>query len=96
MRNIDISTLPPYSKRSIQHIRRVNYTISIWKNSHIAQPNITVPSERHGRTRVNGAVEPLRLTPQRLDCVLQDTIDTVSVEKGEEEDSDVEVEYIID
>ena len=40
MRNMDMSTLPPCRKCLIQHVRRVNYQLSIWKNSHIAQPNI--------------------------------------------------------
>ena len=52
MRNMDMSTLPPCRKCLIQHVRRVNYQLSILKNSHKAQPNIPVASERHGWTRV--------------------------------------------
>ena len=100
MRNIDMSTLPPCRKCLIQHVRRVNYQISIWKNSHIAQPNIPVPSERHGWTKVNGNLEPLwiegQVLPQRLADILQETIDADSDEEGEEEDSDVEVDDIVD
>ena len=100
MRNMDMSTLPPCRKCLIQHIRRVNYQISIWKNSHIAQPNIPEPSERHGWTRVNGALEPLwiegQVLPQRLADILLATIDADSDEEGEKEDSDVEVDDIVD
>ena len=100
MRNMDMSTLPPCRKCLIQHIKRVNYQISIWKSSHIAQPNIPVPSERHGWTRVNGDLEPLwiegQVLPHRLADILLDTIDADSDEEGEEEDSDVEVDDIVD
>ena len=78
----------------------VNYHLSIWKNSHKAQPNIPVASERHGWTRVNSVLEPLwiegQVLPQRLADILQDTIDADSDEEGKEEDSDVEVDDIVD
>ena len=99
MRNIDMSALPLCRKCLIQHVRRVNYQLSIWKNSHIAQPNIPVASERHGWTRVNGVLQPLwieeQVLPQRLADILQDTIDADSDEDCEE-DSDVEVDDIVD
>ena len=66
MRNMDMGTLPPCRRCLIQHVRRVNYQLSIWKNSHIAQPNIPVASERHGWTRVNGVLEPLWVDGQVL------------------------------
>ena len=95
MRNM--STLPPCRKCLIQHVRRVNNQLSIWKDSHIAQPNISIASERHGWTRVNGVLEPLwiegQVLPQRLADILQDAD---SEEEGEEEDSDVEVDDIVD
>ena len=97
---MDMSTLPPCRKCLIQHVRRVNYQLSIWKNSHIAQPNIPVASERHGWTRVNGVLEPLcikgQVLPQRLADILQDTIAADSDEEGKEEDSDVEIDDIVD
>ena len=100
MRYMDMGTLPPYRKCQIQHVRRINYQLSIWKNSHIAQPSIPVPSERHGTTRVNGVLEPLwiegQVLPQRLADILMDTIDDDSTEKEEEEDDDEKIYDVVD
>ena len=100
MRNVDMGTLPPCRKCLIQHVRRVNYQVSIWKSSHIAEPNIPVPSDRHGWTWVNGVLEPLwidgQVLPQRLADILQDTIDADSDDDDEDDDdqSDVELDDI--
>ena len=96
MRNTDMGTLPPCRKCLIQHLRRVNYQVSIWKSSHIAEPVIPVASEGHGWTRVNGGVEPLWIEdvlPRRLVDIVQDTVDADS---DEENESDIELDNIAD
>lgn len=99
MRNMDMGTLPPCRKCLVQHVRRVNYQVAVWKSSHIAKPNIPQASERHGWTRVDGVLEPLwiegQVLPQRLADILQDTMD-VNSDEEEEEESDDEVEDALD
>jgi hypothetical protein len=79
-RNIDIGTLPPCRKCLEQHIRRVNYQVGIWKNAHIAAPNIPTDMKEHGWLEVDGSVEPLwidgDILPRQMSTVLQDVLES--------------------
>ena len=37
-KNVDMGSLPPCSESILQHIKRVNYQLGIWKRSHIQHP----------------------------------------------------------
>ena len=50
-RNIDLAVLPPCRGCLIQHIKRVNYQVGVWKRSHIGDPDILPVSEVHVWTR---------------------------------------------
>lgn len=97
LRNVEMAILPPCRNCLIQHIRRVNYQVSIWKNAHIAQPNIPTPSEDHGWTRVNEMIEPLwiqgDILPSSMVDMLQDTLEEESSEEDEEVEEEIEEMY---
>lgn len=81
-RNIDMGTLPPCRKCLIQHIKRVNFQVAVWKNAHIAMPNMPVNMENHGWTRTDGNMEPLwiegDILPQQLFGILEETLEADS------------------
>jgi hypothetical protein len=92
-RNIDLSLLPPCKKALVQHVKRVNYQVGIWKRSHAAKPDIPHPSG-HGWAEENGIMEPLwfrreELIPEQLTDILIDSIEsTAQAEPENEEDED--------
>ena len=45
-RNIDMSNVPPCRKSLEQHVRPVNYQVTIWKQS--CNPNPAVPAASYG------------------------------------------------
>ena len=58
-KNVDLSVLPPCSKVLLEHIRRVNYQMCIWRRSHIPVVDVPSPSDGHGWQMVGGQLEPL-------------------------------------
>ena len=58
-RNIDMGNLPPCNKCLVQHIRRSNYQIGIWKRSHFPEPDVPKASRDHGWDIKDGCVNPL-------------------------------------
>lgn len=50
IRNMDMSKVPPCRKSLEQHIRRANYQVAIWKNSHVANPDVPTANDGHGWT----------------------------------------------
>ena len=94
LRNIDMGTFPPCKRCLVQHIKRVNYQVSIWKNAHIPDPEIPAVSEEYGWTVVNGYLEPLwiegaLLLPRMVD-ILEETLEGEGDEDDKEE-SDVDL-----
>ena len=83
-----MATLPPCKKGLVEHIRRVNYQIAIWKSAHIAQPDIPDPSENHGWTKKTGVLEPLWFKEEDVvpESMVDVVIDAVSNEDYEVED----------
>ena len=57
-KNVDISSFPPCRRSLVQHIKRANYQAHIWKQAHVANPDIPDP-EGHGWVLVDGKLEPL-------------------------------------
>ena len=60
----------------------MNYQIAIWKNSHIAQPDIPHPWDNHGWTKKAGVLEPLWFKEEEVvpDRMVDMVIDAVSNE----------------
>ena len=86
-----MATLPPCKKALVEHIRRVNYQIAIWKNAHIAQPDIPHPWENHGWTQKTGVLEPLWFKEEEVvpGSMVDMVIDAVSNEAvSDDEDVD--------
>ena len=55
---MDLASVPPCRKSLVQHIRRVNYQVGIWKHAHVPNPNIPLPTENIGWTLVDAKLEP--------------------------------------
>ena len=88
-RNIDMATLPPCKKTLVEHIRRVNYQVAIWKNAHIAQPNIPDPCDNNGWTKKTGVLEPLwfkenEVVPESMVDMLIDSVSNEDVSDQED------------
>ena len=95
-RNIDISVLPPCKKCLVQHIRRVNYQVCIWKRSHFATPECPNPADNHGWHVIDGILEPKWLDgefiPQTLiDVLVEENI--LTDDKEDESDGEADVLY---
>ena len=89
--NVDMGSLPPCGKSLLQHIRRVNYQVGIWKRAYIAEPEIPNPADGHGWVMVDGRLEPMwcegDILPRQLTSILESV-----VQSEEEDDSDSDVE----
>lgn len=98
-RNIDMSKVPPCHKSLEQHIRRVNYQVSIWKNSHIPKPNIPAANDGHGWILVEGKLEPLWYAddalPQSLINICLNPTDD-NTDKNDDDDDEEDDDGIID
>ena len=57
--NIDIGSLPPCKCSLLQHVRRANYKVGIWRRAHLPKPDISYPVQGHGWQIVNGIIEPI-------------------------------------
>ena len=69
----------------------MNYQIAIWKNAHIAQPDIPHPWENHGWTQKTGVLEPLWFKEEEVvpGSMVDMVIDAVSNEAvSDDEDVD--------
>ena len=48
-----MGNLPPCRKSLVQHIKRVNYQVGIWKRLIVPKPQVPTP-DGHGWTKANG------------------------------------------
>lgn len=91
-RNMDMSKVPPCRKSLEQHIRRVNYQVAIWKNSHVANPDVPAANDGHGWTLVEGKLEPLWFDddalPQALINIRQEPTDDNIDDDDDDSDHD--------
>ena len=83
-----MASLPPCRRSLVQHIRRVNHQVGIWKRSHVPEPQIPNPSPGHGWEETNGILDPLWFDGDVLPRVLADIaqVDT----DNEDSDSDID------
>jgi len=90
----DLSSLPPCHNVLMQHTKRANYQVAIWKRAHVAQPSVPMPTEGHGWTVKDGVMQPLwtdkDVLPEELVDILEETIQ--EAEDDSEEDDEVEIE----
>ncbi|KAL5014823.1 hypothetical protein ScPMuIL_000962 [Solemya velum] len=100
-RNIDMGTFPPCKRSLVEHIRRVNFQVGIWKRALIPNPKIPKVAG-NGWSEVEGRLEPCwyegRMLPQRLidvadrDASDSDATDSESDEDGEFSDDEDDLE----
>ena len=92
LRNVDLATIPPCKMCLIEHIKRVNYQVAIWKLSHIANPDIPAASDNHGWKNENNIMQPLwtdgHLVPPQMMGKLVDTINENENNDYNENDDD--------
>ena len=88
--SIDLSTFPPCKRVLVQHIKRVNFQVCIWKRAHENNPAIPSPLDNgfHLNSE-NGKLEPLWFEGDVIPKALIDVL----VEEGTDED-DLEEIYI--
>ena len=77
----------------MQHIKRANFQVGIWKRSHENDPEIPHPSN-HGWVEEDGNLEPLwfrreELIPEELTEVLVDSIDAEALAENEDHEDSV-------
>ena len=92
VKKVDLAKLPPCKRSLIPHIKRVNYRVCQWKNSHISSPAIPPPSLQHGWNPSDTFLEPVwsegPVLPLHLTDIIQSTpfSDGLSVESDDDDD----------
>ena len=81
-RNIDIGSLLPCKRSLVQHVRRVNYRVGIWRQVPVPKPDIQDPVEGHGWQIVNGEIEQVWLKGDVMPIVLADILEDHSEKDG--------------
>ena len=59
IKNVDMSSLPPCKRSLVQHVRRVNYQVGVWRRAHLPKPNIPSPIPDHGWEMKDDQIQPL-------------------------------------
>ena len=72
--NVDLSVLSPCPCVFLQHIRRANYQMCIWRDAYIPLLDVLSPVDGHGWQLVSGHLEPLWIDG---DVVTQVVVDSV-------------------
>ena len=95
-KKIDLSSLPPCQSSLVEHIKRVNFQVAIWKCAHIPKVDFPEPTNGHGWTREkDGKMVPKWSGKDVLPPKLVDILDTISQEdaesdsEGEDSENDV-------
>ena len=93
-RNVDKGSLPPCKHSLIQHERRVNYQLGIWRRALVPKPDILDPVEGNGWQIVNGAIGPVwfegDVMPIVLADILQDHLEKEDDNVSDESDKSVD------
>ncbi|CAJ1061367.1 hypothetical protein XNOV1_A031607 [Xyrichtys novacula] len=90
--SIDLSTFPPCKRVLIQHIKRVNFQVCIWKRAHENNPAIPSPLDNGFHLNMeNGKLEPLWFEGDVIPKALIDVL----VEEGTDEDDPEEIHTYI-
>lgn len=79
--NVDMGNLPPCKKALVQHIKRVNHQVGIWKRAHIPKPNIPAASQGHGWKVEDAILKPIwfdgDILPRELISVAEESCDRI-------------------
>ena len=83
-KTVDLTTLPPCSSTLLQHIRRANYQVAVWKGADDQFLEVP-PAEGHGWVAGDLGLEPLwcegPILPDGLSELLEDAVETDSEEE---------------
>ena len=92
--SVDLSTFPPCKRVLLQHMKRVNFQVCVWKRAHENYPEIPSPLD-HGFyiNEESGKLEPLWFDGDVIPRVLVDVF--AEEEIGENNSSDKIHTYII-
>ena len=86
-KNFHMASLPPCKMALLQHIRRVNYQVGIWRRAHINTPTIPSPTDGNGWHVVDGFLEPLWVDGPIIPRTMEDLLEPV-LEVAENDDDD--------
>ena len=88
---LHVCSLQPCSKALIQHIRRANYQMAIWRRADTHIMEVPKPTDRHGwLTDSDGKMMPLWFEGECLPEVLIDDDDLPGSEESADDDDDDE------
>jgi hypothetical protein len=94
-RNVDMGTIPPCMRSLVQHVKRVNHQVGVWKRALIPSPDVPDP-DGNGWTKVDGKLEPHwydgMMLPERLVDVAEDTTTGGDAADSDETDSDSDMD----
>ncbi len=92
--SVDLSYFPPCKRSLLQHIKRCNYQVAIWKCSHIAKPAIPPPGPEYGWTLNENTdkLEPLWFEGNPIPQSLLELMVTTP-ENVDDTDEDIEFYY---
>jgi hypothetical protein len=95
---LDVSLLPPCQSSLVMHAKRANYVAHIWRNSHVAYPNIPTPEGYGWKCNAEGCLQIQwsegDIMPQQLIDVLHTTTEEVcEVEEDDEIDNIIDVVF---
>lgn len=103
-KKFDTAFIPPAYVSFVEHVKRVNYQVGIWKRSHQNFPVIPIPTEDQGWiTNDNGVLQPKwfsrDMLPQTIinelssDDNQTNTEDDEVIDEADKEDIDIEQDY---
>ena len=94
-KKIDTAFIPPAYESFVQHVKRVNYQVGIWKQSHLQFPVIPSPTMDNGwYTDENGILRPIWFTGDMLPQTVVNELSTDSTD-GDDQEEDVDVDEVI-
>ena len=77
-RNVDMSSLPPCKRSLVQHVRRVNYKVGVWRQAHLPKSDIPNPIPDHGWEMKDDQTDILEQDLSEENEDLSDTDDSTS------------------
>ena len=99
-RNVDMSSLPPCKRSLVQHVRRVNYQVGVWRRAHLPESNIANPIPDHGWEMKDDQIQPLwfegEIMPINLVDILEQELSKENEDISDTGDSTSEIESDID
>ena len=88
-KKIELCSLPPCRKALIQHIRRANFQMAIWRRTDTPLIASRKPTDGHGwHADDDGSMIPLWFAGDCLPKVLIDNEDLLNFEESDDDDDD--------